>query len=234
MGGRAAALGADFRHLFEVAARALRHGDRRPAEVLLRSYRAEAARLAAAGPQAGLRVVARDKARRLARLLGAAPLDVASLPNPERDPPPAFAAAKRRPRDPLVNMRLSPRQAAAAEEIRAVFEATVRRLMARGHAFDNTRVDAGRVARDPFDGMPPELARKRRLRYLPWVERSRRALAGGRRGAPGGDRFTLVDLVLSVLVDRVPIRALERRHGAASGAFSPPFKAALDDYFRGG
>lgn len=230
-------LGPDFQHLLAVASRALRHGDRRPAEILLKSYREDAERLGRAPPpwpdaRRRLLRAAEEKARRIARLLGRASVDVALLPNPENDPPPAYAALQRRPRDPLVNMRLSGRQAAAAEEIRAVFEATVRRLMARGLSFGNTRVDACVAVRDPFDAMPADLARKRHRRYLPWVERSRRVVAGA--GADAREPLRLVDLVLSVLIDRASIRALERRHGVASGTLARAFKAALDDYFREG
>ena len=121
--------GTEFRHLYDVCSRALSLGNPQPVAILLRAYRDEARMLENKDHRKLDFGTARGKARRLADLLAEHRGDA---PQPGHDAESPHAAVhRRRQRDPLANMVLSPGQIRAAVEIRDVFEATIRGLTAR-------------------------------------------------------------------------------------------------------
>ena len=227
-------LGREFEHLLCVARTALARGDRRPAERLLITYRDEVRALAGRpGTHRKTQALrkerlkrARLKSQKIAALLARAPTaDAALLPTSDA-PSPYAEVHVRRQRDPLANMRLTDTQAAAANEIRDIFEATVRSLMPTTLPLDSIRVDGGRARKDAWLNLPPWVAQRRVAVYLPWADRY------GRAGVArlGTDRLSAVDLVLTVLVDRVPLRRLERRFELRHGVLGRAFREALDGY----
>lgn len=232
-------LGREFEHLLCVARTALARGDRRPAERLLVAYRDEVRALAGQPVRhrktQALRKErlkrARLKSQKIAALLARAPTgDAARLPT-GGTPSPYAEAHVRRQRDPLANMRLTDTQAAAANEIRDIFEATVRSLMPATLPPDSIRVDGGRARKDAWLNLPPWVAERRLAVYLPWVGRYGRAcVAGLGTGGLGADSLSAVDLVLTVLIDRVPLRRLERRFELRHGVLGRAFREALDGY----
>lgn len=232
-------LGPHFQHLYRVAKEALAHGDRRPAEALMRSYRKEVDLLekypgkhAQARGIRGTRLRAtRDKVRRIAQLIADAPTGIEALPQ-GFDPPSPFACAHiRRTRDPIANMKLTSTQAAAAREIRTIFEHTVRSLTPWSRDLDSIRVDSSVGPSDPWYALPDNIAERRARVYMPWARDNRCLIAERRVGALQVDRLTRVGLVLAVLIDRVPLGVLERRFGIASkGTLGKIFRQALDDY----
>ncbi len=232
-------LGREFEHLLCVARTALARGDRRPAERLLISYRDEVRALAGRpGTHRKTQALrkerlkrARLKSQKIAALLARAPTGDAAL-LPTSDAPSPYAEVHvRRQRDPLANMRLTDTQAAAANEIRDIFEATVRSLMPATLPLDSIRVDGGRARKDAWLNLPPWVAERRAAVYLPWVGRYGRACVA-RLGTKGleTDRLSAVDLVLTVLIDRVPFRRLERRFKSRHGVLGRAFREALDGY----
>lgn len=232
-------LGREFEHLLCVARTALARGDRRPAERLLIAYRDEVRALAGRpGTHRKTQALrkerlkrARLKSQKIAALLARAPTaDAALLPTSDAPSPYAEVHARRQ-RDPLANMRLTDTQAVAANEIRDIFEATVRSLMPATLPLDSIRVDGGRARKDAWLNMPPWVAQRRVAVYLPWVARYGRAWVA-RLGTEGlaTDRLSAVDLVLTVLIDRVPFRRLERRFNLRHGVLGRAFRQALDGY----
>ena len=238
-----------FEHLFKVCAEAVRRGDRGPAETLLHSYRGEverlrcdkAARVKAAGPgdaaprrdqdrRARLIAAAEAKAVRIGRLLATAPGGVEVLPT--SDPPTAQTTVHaRRAGYPLSHMRLSRRQERAANEIRDVFEALVRGMFARGRDLRRV-VERPAAPLDPTEFLSERLARLRHDRYLPWVVTQQGIVARvGITGSPlAADQMSAVQLVISVLIDRVPLVSLERRFGVRHGTLGKAFRASPDAY----
>ena len=215
--------GVEFRHLYDVCSRALRLGNPQPAVILLRAYRDEARMLENKDHRRLDFRAARRKARRLAELLAEHQRET---PQPGHDAESPHAAVhRRRQRDPLANMALSPRQVRAAVEIRGVFEATVRGLTARIRPTDRPRVDVGKVPNAPFAGMPDDVAQARHDNYLPWVAAQQSVVAKDE----AGDLKT-VDLVLSVIVDCTPLGRIERRYRIRHGILGKVLREALDDY----
>lgn len=212
----------EFRHLLEVCRHALRRGNSTPGVIPLGVYREEAERLQGKAHRRADFVAARAKARRLAALLGEAGTETPLVSDAES----AHAAVhRRRQRDPIANMALSRRQAAAAHEIAAIFEATVRALTARVRPTDHPRVDQGRNVDAPFANMPERLAEARHARYLPWVAAHQDVVARN-----GPDALKAVDLVLRVLVDRTPLGRIDKRYRLRHGAAGGVLRAALDEY----
>ena len=213
----------EFRHLYDVCSRALGLGNPQPAVILLRAYRDEARMLENMDHRKLDFRAARGKARRLADLLAEHREEV---PQPGHDAESPHAAVhRRRQRDPLANMVLSPRQIRAAVEIRDIFEATVRGLTARIRPTDRPRVDIGKVPNAPFAGMTDRVAQARHDNYLPWVAAQQRVVAKDE----AGDLKT-VDLVLSVIVDGTPLGRTERRYRIRHGILGRVLREALDDY----
>ncbi len=232
-------LGREFEHLLRVAEGALARGDRRPAERLLATYRNEARALAAhPGTHRKTRALrkewlkaARRKAQKMAALLAGAPSGDAALLPTSGTPSPYAEIHVRRQRDPLANMTLTDTQADAANEIRDIFEATVRSLMPATLPPDSIRVDGSRAWKDPWLNLPPWVAERRVAVYLPWVGRyGRVCVARLETGGFETDRLSAVDLVLTVLIDRVPFRRLERRFKLRHGVLGRAFREALDGY----
>ena len=215
--------GAEFRHLYDVCCRALSLGNPHPAVILLRAYRDEARMLEGKAHRKLDFRAARKKARRLGKLLAE---HQGEAPQPGYDAESPHAAVhRRRQRDPLANMVLSPGQIRAAVEIRDVFEATVRGLTARVRPTDRPHVDVGKVPSAPFAGMPDGVAQARRDNYLPWVAAQQRIVAKDERGD-----LKAVDLVLSVIVDRTPLGRIEMRYHMRHGILGRVLREALDDY----
>ena len=213
----------EFRHLYDVCSRAINLGNPQPAVILLRAYRDEARMLENKDHRKLDFRTARGKARRLADLLAK---HRGEVPQPGHDAESPHAAVhRRRQRDPLANMVLSPRQIRAAVEIRDVFEATVRGLTARIRPTDRPRVDVGTVPDAPFAGMSDDLAQARHDNYLPWVTAQQSVVAKDETGD-----LKTVDLVLSVIVDRTPLGRIERRYRMRHGILGRVLREALDDY----
>jgi hypothetical protein len=213
----------EFRHLYDVCSRAISLGNPQPAAILLRAYRDEARMLENKDHRKLDFRSARGKARRLANLLAE---HRGEVPQPGHDAQSPHAAVhRRRQRDPLANMILSPRQIRAAVEIRDVFEATVRGLTARIRPTDRPRVDIGKVPVAPFAGMSDDLAQARHDNYLPWVAAQQSVVAKDEAG-----ELKTVDLVLSVIVDRTPLGRIERRYRMRHGILGRVLREALDDY----
>ena len=232
-------LGREFEHLLSVARAALARGDRRPAERLLIAYRDEA-RALAGQPGTHRRTQAlrkerlkraRLKSQKIAALLARAPTGDAALLPTSDTPSPYAEVHARRQRDPLANMKLTDTQADAANEIRDIFEATVRSLMPATLPPDSIRVDGSRARKDAWLNLPPWVAERRVAVYLPWVGRYGRVCVARleTRGLET-DRLSAVDLVLTVLIDRVPFRRLERRFKLRHGVLGRAFREALDGY----
>lgn len=216
-------LGRDFQHLLSVARLAARRGNARPAEVMLASYRAEAERLVSRPDEAD---VPREKARFMAAILASVIDDVRVLPNPADDPPPAFAAAKPKAKDPVNYMKLTAGEARAVREIRAIHEATVKALQPHAPPPDAIKVDAGRKDFDPWRFFSEKLAVARKTRYLPWVARNRKLQAVPSR------LLTLGELAFAVLLEGRSLRRIEDDLELGSGRLSEPFRVVLRDYWR--
>ena len=213
----------EFRHLYDVCSRALGLGNPQPAVILLRAYRDEARMLENMDHRKLDFRAARGKARCLADLLAE---HRGEVPQPGHDAKSPHAAVhRRRQRDPLANMVLSPRQIRAAVEIRDIFEATVRGLTARIRPTDRPRVDIGKVPNAPFAGMTDRVAQARHDNYLPWVAAQQRVVAKDE-----ARDLKTVDLVLSVIVDGTPLGRTERRYRIRHGILGRVLREALDDY----
>ncbi len=238
-----------FAHLYRVCAEAARRGDLRPAETLLRSYRGAAERMRAekiTRLRAGRRKTdamrshrerrlalirnAEKKAVRIARLLGRASGGVEDLPTSDLPTAQTVVHARRR-RDPLANMRLTRRQEQAAKEIRMVYESLVRALFVRAR---NLERPAERRVRpmDPVEYLPERIARLRHERYLPWVETQRHVVArvAAADSPIAVEEISAIGLVISVLIDGMPVGCLETRFGVRHGTLSGAFRESLDAY----
>jgi hypothetical protein len=236
---RAVKFGDQFDHLCRVVKEALSHGETRPGEVLLQSYRSEVKLLENnLGSHSGTQDLrhqrlksSREKARRIARLLADASTTVDVLPNGFEPPNPYARAHTRRSRDPLANMKLTSRQAAAAKEIRTIFEYTTRSLQPWSRDLAAPRVDRSAHASDPWQYMPDDIAVRRAQVYMPWARSNRHVAVERRIGPVDIDRLTATNLVLTVLVDRVSLGVLEKRfHVHSKGSLGKVFRGALDDY----
>ena len=214
-------LGAEFRHLLSVARTAASRGDRRPAEVMFASYRAEAARAIA-----GFAVMAKEKARLMASVLASAPVTVEALPTPFDNPPPAFAVRQPRLKDPVSYMPLGKLEIRAVLEIRAIHEATTKALQPHAPPPDALKVDANTRDFDPWRFFTDELATARKTRYLPWVERNQK------RPAVPSRVLSRADLALAVLVESKSLRQMEQTLEIGAGRLTEPFRATLRDYWR--
>ena len=232
-------LGDQFDHLCTVVKEALSHGDTRPGEVLLHSYRSEVRLLEDnLDSVSGLQDLrhqrlrsSREKARRIARLLADASTRVDVLPSGFDPPNPYARAHTRRTRDPLANMKLTSRQATAAREIRTIFEYTTRSLQPWSRDLVAPRVDRSAHASDPWQDMPEDVAVRRTQVYMPWARSNRHVVIERRLGSVDLDRLTATNLVLTVLVDRVSLGAIEKRfHVYSKGSLGKIFRQALDDY----
>ena len=85
---------------------------------------------------------------------------------------------------------------------------------------------------DPVEHLPEHIARLRHERYLPWVETQRQIVA---RVAVAGspiavEELSAVGLVISVLIDGMPVGCLEKRFGVRHGTLSGAFRESLDAY----
>ncbi len=246
---------ADFDHLLRVCRTALKHGDRGPAERFLRRYLNEAKALGRRtvvlsgppvfiGTPGGIRIDkwkirggvhggkkrmlvddARRKARRLAALLAEGEEgDLGTGLNPWAE----AQKARRRP-DPLVYMKLTEEQVGTVDEIRAIFEATVRAVMPGNVALDAIRVDTSIKKRDPWLNLPQWIAQRRLDVYLPWVRCfGLLPVAPGRR--QGIEVPCVVDMVLSVLIDRESFLRLSARWHIRQSTLSRMFRYALNEY----
>lgn len=232
-------LGDQFDQLYKVVKEALSHGDTRPGEVLLQSYRSETTLLETdLGSHAGTQVLrrqhlksSRENARRIARLLADASMRVDVMPNGFEPPNPYARAHTRRLRDPLANMKLTSRQAAAVREIRIIFEHTTRSLQPWSRDLATPRVDRSANTSDPWQHMPEDIAVRRAQVYMPWARSNRHVVVERRVGPIDIDRLTATNLVLTVIVDRVSLGALEKRfHIHSKGSLGKIFRRALDDY----
>jgi hypothetical protein len=212
-------LGAEFRHSLEVAVEALDHGNPRVAEALLGYYRSTVNMYAGTTRYAD-HSEAKARAHAVARLL-APESEAQSTPDVAS---PWAAVQKRKRRDPLANMKLTPRQEQATNEIRRIFDETVRSLVARAGSME-PRVDTsgGRLTSLPWD-MEKGLFTARQSRYLPWVARQRLA------AACGGPRLNAADLCISVLVDGESLSGAAKRLGRRQSEVRKAFRRALDDY----
>lgn len=227
-----------FLHLLEICREGIAKGNRRPAEILLRSCRTEhdlcARREAAILKNLEAKQAETARARRKARAV-AALLGLAALPEPGPAETSPFAAVKaRRRRDPLANLALSDAQVAAAGEIREVFEALTRGLHGAVRPLFAERVDGAAAGGDPFGAMPPRLARLHKQRYLPWARRQSKTVAERRGEGLSVERLTGVGLVVAALIDHVPVRRLEGQFRSRNGALGARLREALDDYWPAG
>lgn len=226
---------ADFDHLLRVAKRGAERGDLGPAEILLAMYRREA-RALERHPGVNGRIIARKEARLavvrgacrdIAALLGLRPCDtlpVGAGPNPW-----AEAQKARRKRDPLAYMKLTPRQEDAADEIRDIFEWTVRALVPGNMALDAIRVDTSVRKRDPWLELPDWVAERRVSVYVPWaMENSRVVVARGRERIH--EFLSATSLVLSVLVGGHSLRYMGQVWRADRKRLGRAFHRALDGY----
>lgn len=149
-------LGREFRLLESVCREALSRGEAEPASRLLTSYRHAAEQKGRGQQREQDRRIAREKARRISRLIADAAKAQTTPPTGDSASPFAIVHARKRRRDPLDSMILRPAQIRAAKEIRTVFESLVRALMPRGTQLNSPRVDRSRTDYDPFSSMPPE------------------------------------------------------------------------------
>ena len=136
--------------------------------------------------------------------------------------------------DPLLRLvrsgRLGPEHLAAAEEIRAIFEALTARLGARAIDLAATSSSGRRRGRfvQPFERMREDLFRRYRRIYRPWALEVRRM----RRGQ-GIDPLALV---LDIVIEGRPLGAavarIGRRRQEALDQIVEALRAALELYAR--
>jgi hypothetical protein len=223
-----------FGHLLEVCREAARRGNSGPAEILLKSCRAEA-ELSAKREERALKrlqdqravtAVARDKAQAVAGLIGKR----TALPPQVGDASPQAVVKARRRRAPLDYLALSDRQAKAAQEILEIFESLTRGLTATVRPITTERVDSSAGGRDPFSLMPDRLDRLHKERYLPWAERQKHVVAERRVEGKTVERLTGFSLASAVLVDRTSLRDLDRRFRLRKGVLAQRLRDILDDY----
>jgi hypothetical protein len=249
-GGRGAQYSPQFVHLYSVCREALRHGDTRLAETLLKSYRDEARRLRGrSGDDKGggsidghldnrrdqaWRLVlikkAEEKAIALAKLLSKAGSELA-VSVTTQSPTAETVVHARKKRDPLAQMRRNGRQEKAAQEIRHVFECMVRGLFAKIPDLNRVIERRSRPI-DPVDLVSEKVAALRTERYLPWVREQQTIVAQIK--APNSplvaDEMTAIQLVIAVLIDLQPIGSLEKLFRLRHGTLGPAFRDSLDAY----
>lgn len=222
----------DHAHLLRVAQRATEHGDRRTVKALLTQYHAEVESLrrhpgssakTMAERNDRLAVVKRS-VQRLGSMLAGDRGDACAEAGAS---PWAEAQKSRQWRDPLCFMKLTAAQINAAEEIRTIFEATVRALMLGNVDLAAIRVDTSIKNRDPWLNLSPWVAKRRVDVYLPWVHHFGRKRPVRERA---GERLGVVYLVLAVLVDHESFRALAKVWHIRERTLSRDFRWALDGY----
>lgn len=132
---------------------------------------------------------------------------------------------------------------AAAMMIRTIREALSRGLGPGTRRFDAVVVDGAPLHRDPIDRMSERMLLLHQHVYLPWaatmaggVDPEKAAARKGERPVrtvlAGSRRLHLspFQLVMAVLIDRVSLSRLARRHGVRNGSLTEPFVAALRSF----
>ncbi|MBI4033824.1 hypothetical protein HY379_02375 [Candidatus Saccharibacteria bacterium] len=225
-------LGREFYHLKEAAKDGIDRGDPSVAELLFQSYSDEARRTHVFE----LKRLAAMKAQAIADVLKTHdPTDLSRLPNPSNDPPPVWQVGKGGKGDPLKYVRLNAHQEWAVGEIRAIYSATVRPLMAIMKPLDTPRVDRSREPPNPLRFME-HLSPERLHRYFNWCREQRRPMkfkTGTEKKKNIRHWFSgleYIDLVMAVLIDGYKFREIGRAWGLDGKQVNRAFRRSLNKY----
>ena len=220
-------LGRDFQHLKAVAQAGVDRGDPSVADLLFKSYTAEAKRL----HKFELKRIAAMKAQEMANVLAKHdPTDLTKLPNPSRDPAPVWGYVKPTRKDPTLTMDINIHQQWAVKEIRTIYGATVRALMQTIKPLDSLRVDISREPPNPLRFLE-QYGQARIAAYFAWAkEWDRGVVTRKKKQKPRLHRITYMDVVLAVLVDGYKLREIARLWGLDATQINRAFRRCLNGY----